>query len=81
MFESCSSLNFFRLSFRSGLSCVDNCEGLSFVNKLFVPFLPFGDFRTVLRKAFGQEAVRENEEEFVDPLPEKLRATVVSLLR
>jgi len=32
----------------------------------------------VFRKAFGQEADDKNEEEFVDPLPEKLRATVVS---
>lgn len=31
----------------------------------------------MLRKAFGKEAVNDNDEEFVDPLPEKLRATVV----
>ena len=35
-------------------------------------------FRSVLRKACGKEAVNENDEDFVDPLPEKLRATVVS---
>ena len=34
--------------------------------------------RSVIRKAFGKEAVDDNDEEFVDPLPEKLRATVVS---
>jgi len=31
----------------------------------------------VFKKAFGKEAVDDNDEEFVDPLPEKLRATVV----
>ena len=33
--------------------------------------------RAVFKKAFGREAVNDNDEEFVDPLPEKLRATVV----
>ena len=33
--------------------------------------------RSVFKKAFGKEAVNDNDEEFVDPLPEKLRATVV----
>ena len=33
--------------------------------------------RSVFKKAFGKEAVDDNDEEFVDPLPEKLRATVV----
>lgn len=37
-------------------------------------------FSAVLKKACGQEAVKENDEEFVDPLPEKLRGTVVSLI-
>ena len=35
--------------------------------------------RSVFKKAFGKEAVNDNDEEFVDPLPEKLRATVVGL--
>ena len=35
-------------------------------------------YRSVFRAACGKEAIKNNEEEFVDPLPEKLRATVVS---
>ncbi|XP_078349641.1 pecanex-like protein 1 isoform X3 [Oculina patagonica] len=36
---------------------------------------------SVFRKAFGKESVNENDEEFVDPLPEKLRATVAKRLQ
>ncbi|KAJ7389072.1 hypothetical protein OS493_033934 [Desmophyllum pertusum] len=36
---------------------------------------------SVFKKAFGQEAGSDNDEEFVDPLPEKLRATVAKRLQ
>ncbi|XP_022800219.1 pecanex-like protein 1 isoform X2 [Stylophora pistillata] len=35
----------------------------------------------VFKKAFGKDADKDNDEEFVDPLPEKLRATVAKRLQ